>query len=98
MSRRSNTGTSADMGYYIQNNAGSAISGPAVMSTTSLAQTPVYYFGAGNSWANAGGLGNTATNFLSGTLNFAFLGPGLSNTQLQSLFTLITTYNGILGR
>jgi hypothetical protein len=99
-SRRGNTGTSADMGFYVQNNAGSALVGPAAMTPdASLSQTPIFYFGAGNSWAAGGsGVGNTPGNFLSGTLNFAFLGPGLSDTQLQSLFTLITTYNGILGR
>jgi hypothetical protein len=97
-SRRANNGNSADMGLYVQNNAGSAISGPAIMSTTSFSQTPVFFFGAANSWANSAGVGNTPTNFLSGTLNFSFMGPGLSNTQLQALYTLITTYNGILGR
>lgn len=98
-SRRGNTGTSADMGFYVQNNAGGAINGPAVMSTTSLSQAPIFYFGALNNWAAGGsGTGNTAATFFSGTLNFGFLGPGLSNTQLQALYTLITTYNGILGR
>jgi len=97
-SRRANNGNSADMGLYVQNNAGSAISGPAVMATTSFSQTPIFFFGAANSWANGTGVGNNPTNFLAGTLNFAFMGPGLSNTQLQALYTLITTYNGILGR
>jgi hypothetical protein len=31
-------------------------------------------------------------------LNFAFIGPGLTNGQLQALYTLITNYNTILGR
>lgn len=97
-SRRGNTGTAADMGFYVQNNAGSSINGPIVMSTTSFSPSPLWYIGAINSWASTNGVGNTAANFYSGTLNFAFMGPGLSNTQLQSLFTLITTYNGILGR
>lgn len=94
-SRRANTADPSDMGYYIQNNAASALSGPDTMTTTSFSQTPVFFFGAANSWV---GTGNNPTNFLQGTLNFAFMGPGLSDTQLQALYTLITTYNGILGR
>jgi hypothetical protein len=86
------------MGFYVENNAGSAINGPTVMSTTSFSPSPLWYLGAANSWASSNGVGNNAVNFYDGTLNFAFIGPGLSNTQLQSLFTLITTYNGILGR
>ena len=95
-SRRGNTGTAADMGFYINNNAASAVSGPAVMSTTSLNPSLNWYIGAANS--TNGGTGNTAVNFYSGTLNFAFIGPALSNGQLQAMYTLITTYNTILGR
>jgi hypothetical protein len=95
-SRRGNTGTAADMGYYINNNAASAVMGPAVMSTTSYNPSPNWYIGAGNS--TIAGLGNTAVNFYSGVLNFAFIGPGLTNGQLQAMYTLITTYNTILGR
>jgi hypothetical protein len=95
-SRRGSAGVSADMGFYVQNNAGSAINGPTnISAATSLSPSPLWYLGAQNS---QNGAGNTAANFYDGTLNFAFIGPGLSNTQLQSLFTLITTYNGILGR
>jgi hypothetical protein len=94
-SRRGNTGTAADMGFYVQNNAGSAINGPAVMSTTSLDPSPLWYLGAVNNW---NGTGNAATNFYSGYLNFGFIGPSLSDGQLQSMYTLITTYNSILGR
>jgi hypothetical protein len=97
-SRTANTTNTSDMGYYIQNNAASALTGPTVMSTTSFSQTPIFFFGAANSWGNGTGVGNNPTNFLGGTLNFSFIGPGLSNTKLQALYTLITTYNGILGR
>ena len=98
-SRRANNGNAADMGFYVENNAGSALTGPATMTgTTTFSQTPVFFYGANNSWPNTNGGGNTPSNLLNGTLNFAFLGPGLSNTQLQSLYTLITTYNRILGR
>ena len=97
-SRRGNTGTAADMGFYVQNNAGSAINGPVVMSTTSYDPSPLWYFGAVNNWASTGGVGNSATNFYSGYLNFGFTGPGLTDGQLQSMYTLITTYNSILGR
>ena len=86
------------MGFYIQNNAASAINGPAIMSVTTLVPSPVWYFGAINSWAAASGAGNTAANFFSGYLNFAFIGPGMTDGQLQSLYTLITNYNTILGR
>jgi hypothetical protein len=85
------------LGFYIQNvQATNYTAGPVVMATTTFDPSPIFYFGAINSWG--GGLGNQAGNFYSGTLNFAFLGPGLSNTQLSSLTTLITTYNSILGR
>ena len=97
-SRRANNGNSADMGFYVQNNAGSAINGPQIMSTTSLDPSPIWYIGAVNSWGSSGGVGNNAANFYSGSLNFAFIGPGLTNGQLQALYTLITTYNSILGR
>lgn len=95
--RRANTGAATDMALYVQNNAGSAINGPAIMSTTSFSPSPVFYFGAVNQWAVAGS-GNTPVNFLNGYLSFAMLGPKLTNTQMQSLFTLISTYNSILGR
>jgi hypothetical protein len=94
-SRRGNTATVADMGFYVQNNAGGAINGPASMSTTSLDPSPIFYLGSLNNW---GGVGNNPTNFYSGYLNFAFIGPGLSDGQLQAMYTLITTYNTILGR
>jgi hypothetical protein len=97
-SRRANNGNSADMGFYVQNNAGSAINGPSVMSSTSLDPSPIWYIGAVNSWGASGGVGNNPANFYSGSLNFAFIGPGLTNGQLQALYTLITTYNSILGR
>ena len=97
-SRRGNTGTAADMGFYVQNNAGSALNGPAVMSSTSLDPSPIWYIGAINSWNSSGGVGNSPANFYSGSLNFAFIGPGLTNGQLQALFTLITNFNSILGR
>jgi hypothetical protein len=51
-----------------------------------------------NSWSASGGVGNSLSTPLSGTMNFAFMGPGLSNTQLQSFITLINVYNRILGR
>ena len=95
-SRRGNTGTAADMGFYITNNAAAAATGPAVMSTTSYIPTPNWYLGATNT-TNAG-TGNVAGSFYSGILNFAFIGPGLTNGQLQAMTTLITTYNTILGR
>ena len=97
-SRRANNGNSADMGFYVQNNAGSAINGPSVMSSTSLDPSPIWYIGAINSWNSPSGTGNNAANFYSGSLNFAFIGPGLTNGQLQALFTLITNFNSILGR
>ena len=95
--RRGNTGTSADMSFYVQNNAGAALTGPAVMTTTSLSPTPIFYFGAQNSWAAAGS-GNSAANLLSGYLSFAMIGPSLTAGQMQSLYTLISTYNSILSR
>jgi hypothetical protein len=95
-SRRANNGNSADMGFYIANNAATASAGPAIMSTTSYDPSPVWYIGAVNSWGT--NVGNTPGNFFSGTLNFAFIGPALSNGQLQAMYTLITTYNTILGR
>lgn len=97
-SRRGNAGTSADMGFYVQNNAGSAINGPVVMSTTSLDPSPIWYLGGVNNWASSAGVGNSLANAYSGYLNFAFIGPGLSDGQLQAIYTLITTYNTILGR
>jgi len=97
-SRRGNTGTAADMGFYVLNNAGTAINGPAVMSTTSFDPSPQWYLGAINSWASTNGVGNSAGNLYSGTLNFAFIGPALSNGQLQAMYNLITNYNTILGR
>ena len=97
-SRRGNTGTAADMGFYVLNNAGAAINGPAVMSTTSFDPSPQWYLGAINSWASTNGVGNSAGNLYSGTLNFAFIGPALSNGQLQAMYNLITNYNTILGR
>jgi len=95
-SRRGNSGTASDMGFYITNIAGSAISGPSVMSTTSYDPSPIWYVGATNSWGTQ--VGNTAGNFFSGTLNFVFMGPALTDGQLQAMTTLITTYNTILGR
>jgi hypothetical protein len=95
-SRRGNTGTAADMGLYVNNVAGTALSGPSVMSTTSYIPTPNWYLGASNS-TNAG-TGSVAGSFYSGALNFAFIGPGLTDGQLQAMYTLITTYNTILGR
>jgi hypothetical protein len=68
------------------------------MSTTSLDPSPIWYIGAVNSWGASGGVGNNPANFYSGSLNFAFIGPGLTNGQLQALYTLITNYNTILGR
>lgn len=97
--RRGNTGTAADMSFYVQNNAGSAGAGPAVMSTTSFSPSPQFYFGASNSWSpGGGGSGNSAATFFAGYLSFAMIGPKLSTTQMQSLFTLISNYNSILGR
>jgi hypothetical protein len=95
-SRRGNAGTTADMGFYINNNAASTVAGPAVMSTTSFDPSPLWYIGAANSWA--ANLGNNAVNFYSGYLNFAFIGPAMTDGQLQAMYTLITTYNTILGR
>ena len=95
-SRRGNTGTAADMGLYVNNVAGAAVSGPAVMSTTSYIPTPNWYLAATNT--TNGGTGSVAGSFYSGVLNFAFIGPGLTNGQLQAMYTLITTYNTILGR
>ena len=98
-SRRGNSGVAADMGFYVLNNAGTSIAGPAVMSTTSYDPSPLWYIGAANSWnAGGSGTGNNAANFYSGTLNFAFIGPALSNGQLQAMHTLITNFNSILGR
>lgn len=98
-SRRANTGAAGDMSFYVQNNAGSAAAGPAIMSTTSFSPSPLIYFGATNSWSpGGGGSGNSAGTFLSGYLSFAMIGPKLSTTQMQSLFTLISNYNSILGR
>ena len=97
--RRGNTGTAADMSFYVQNNAGTASAGPAVMSTTSFSPSPQFYFGATNSWSpGGGGTGNSASTFLAGYISFAMLGPKLSTTQMQSLYTLISNYNSILGR
>ena len=95
--RRANNGANSDMGFFVQNNAGTSSAGPAVMSTTSFSPSPQFYFGASNSW-NFGGQGNTAGTLYSGYLSFAMIGPRLSTTQMQSLFTLITNYNSILGR
>lgn len=98
-SRRGNAGTTADMGFYVLNNAASSVSGPAVMSTTSYDPSPIWYIGGSNSWANGGsGTGNSLSNPYSGTINFAFLGPALTDGQLQAMYTLITNYNTILGR
>jgi hypothetical protein len=97
--RRANAGNAADMSFYVQNNAGSASAGPAVMSTTSFSPSPQFYFGASNSWSpGGGGTGNGPATFFAGYLSFAMIGPKLSTTQMQSLFTLISTYNTILGR
>lgn len=93
--RRANSGAASDMGFYVQNNAGGVINGPAIMSTTSFSPSPVVYIGASNSWSTTG---NNPTNFYSGYLNFAFMGPAISDGQLQAMYTLITTYNSILGR
>jgi hypothetical protein len=96
--RRANTVSSTDMGFYVENNAGSVVSN-AVMSTTSFDPSPLFYFGAVNSQSpGGGGTGNNATNLLNGYLSFAMLGPKLTDTQMQSLYTLISTYNSILGR
>jgi hypothetical protein len=95
-SRRGNAGTTADMGFYINNSAASTVAGPAVMTPTSYDPSPVWYIGAANSWG--AGLGNNPVNFYSGDLNFAFMGPAMTDTQLQAMYTLITTYNTILGR
>ena len=97
-SRRANAGLSTDMGFYVANNAASALTGPASMPTTSFDPSPLWYIGAVNNWASTGGAGNTAANFYSGALNFGFIGPAMTDGQLQSLYTLITTYNTILGR
>jgi hypothetical protein len=97
-SRRANTGANSDMGFYVNNVAGVSLA-MATMSTTSFDPSPVWYIGAGNSWAPGGtGVGNNAVNFYSGTLNFAFIGPAMTDGQLQAMYTLITTYNTILGR
>jgi hypothetical protein len=95
-SRRANTGASTDMGFYVQNNAGGPVNGPIVMSTTSFDPSPLFYIGAINSWG--GNTGNAPGNLYVGTINFALIGPGLSNAQLQGLYTLIVGYNTILGR
>jgi len=98
-SRRANTGASSDMNFYVNNNAGTVVGSLATMSTTSYDPSPLWYIGAGNSWGPGGtGVGNNPVNFYSGTLNFAFIGPGLTDGQLQAMYTLITTYNTILGR
>jgi hypothetical protein len=65
------------------------------MSVTSYDPSPIWYVGAANSW---GGAGNNPTNFYSGVLNFVFMGPAMTDGQLQAMYTLITTYNTILGR
>lgn len=97
-SRRANTGDPSDMGFYVNNVAGDLIS-MDIMSTTSFDPSPVWYIGAANSWAPGGtGVGNNAVNFYSGYLNFAFIGPAMTDGQLQAMYTLITTYNTILGR
>ena len=96
-SRRANTGTSTDGGFYVQNNAGTNLA-IASMASTSFSPSPMWYFGAVNNWASASGAGNTAANLYSGALNFGFIGPALTDGQLQSMYTLITTYNTILGR
>ena len=98
-SRRANTGASTDMNFYVNNNAGTVVSALATMSTTSYDPSPLWYIGAANSWGPGGtGVGNNAVNFYSGTLNFAFIGPAMTDGQLQAMYTLITTYNTILGR
>jgi len=97
-SRRANTGANSDMGFYVNNVAGVSLA-MATMSTTSFDPSPVWYIGASNTWTAGGtGVGNNAVNFYSGTLNFAFIGPAMTDGQLQAMYTLITTYNTILGR
>lgn len=96
--RRSNTGTVADGTFRVENNIGNYINGPTVYSDTSLSPSPIWYIGAINSWRSAGGIGNQPGNFYSGYINFALIGPALSDGQLQSLYTLITTYNTTVGR
>ena len=97
-SRRANTTSSTAMGYYVISSTSAPTVGPAVMTTTSFSPSPVFYFGGLNNWAASGGVGNSLSTPLAGTMNFAFLGPALSDTQLQSFITLIRTYNQILGR
>ncbi len=97
-SRRANTTAASAMGYYVISATASPTVGPAVMTTTSFSPSPVWYLGGLNSWSASGGVGNSLSTPLSGTMNFAFMGPGLSNTQLQSFITLINVYNRILGR
>ena len=97
--RRANNGANSDMSFYVQNNVGTSSAGPTTMSTTSFSPSPQFYFGASNSWSpGGGGIGNSPATFLAGYLSFAMIGPKLSTTQMQSLFTLISTYNSILGR
>lgn len=95
-SRRESGASTTAMGYYVINNT--ATTTTSALSTTSFSPSPVWYLGGANSWAASGGVGNSLANPLAGTLNFAFMGPGLSNTQLQSFITLINVYNRILGR
>lgn len=95
-SRRGNAGTTSDMGYYVISSTNTTT--PIIQSTTSFSPSPVWYLGALNQWAPSSGVGNSAATLLAGTINFAFMGPGLSDTQLQSFITLIRTYNQILGR
>ena len=97
-SRRANAGAAADMGFYVNGNAGSAINGPVVMSTTSFDPSPLWYIGGVNNWAASSGVGNSLANAYSGSINFAFIGPGLTNAQLLAFNTLIPAYNAILGR
>jgi hypothetical protein len=94
-SRRGNTGASTDIGFYVNNNAGTSVI-TATMSTTSYDPSPIWYIGAANS--NNGGTGSLPVSYYSGYLNFVFMGPAMTNGQLQAMYTLITTYNTILGR
>ena len=96
ISRRSSGASTTAMGYYVINSTNTTTT--AALSTTSFSPSPIWYLGGLNRWDASGGVGNSLSTPLAGTLNFAFMGPSLSNTQLQSFITLINVYNRFLGR
>ena len=94
--RRANTGVAATDGAFYLNGSPIANQAIAVLANTNLVGTPLLYLGAANTWNNRAG--NATANLYSGTLNFAFVGSGLTDADIGNMDTIMTTYTNILGR